>query len=127
MDNQNGAVQLHYLEEVGICLRHAGFEAMPIEDQHLSVKWDGNCLCRISDSGSVLYRQEDVNSARAQDALRSVIATVRMTSEYMSMLERAPQLKADGLSGDYRILADFGNAVLAGHPTERGVQFVIWE
>ena len=43
------------------------------------------------------------------------------------MLERAPQLRASGLEGDYRILADFSDAVLAGHPTERGVQFVTWE
>ena len=25
------------------------------------------------------------------------------------------------------VLADFGDAVLAGHPSERGVQFVTWE
>ena len=45
----------------------------------------------------------------------------------MVILEYAPRLKASGLTGDYRILADFGDAVLAGHPTERGVQFVTWE
>ena len=45
----------------------------------------------------------------------------------MAILEYAPQLKASGLTGDYRVLADFGSAVLAGHPTERGVQFVTWE
>ena len=45
----------------------------------------------------------------------------------MTAMEAAPRLKASGLDGDYRILADFGDAVLAGHPTERGVQFVTWE
>ena len=50
-----------------------------------------------------------------------------MTSEYMAILETAPLLKAGGLTGDYRVLADFSSAVLAGHPTERGVQFVTWE
>jgi len=75
----------------------------------------------------VLYRQECVDSVRAQDALQSVIDTAKMTSEYMAILETAPQLKATDLTGDYRILADFGDAVLAGHPTERGVQFVTWE
>lgn len=49
------------------------------------------------------------------------------TLEYMTAMEAAPRLKASGLDGDYRILADFGDAVLAGHPTERGVQFVTWE
>ena len=60
-------------------------------------------------------------------ALQAVIDTAKMTSEYMAILETAPRLKASGLDGDYRILADFGDAVLAGHPSERGVQFVTWE
>ena len=68
-----------------------------------------------------------MDSIRAQDALQAVIDTAKMTSEYMAILEYAPQLKATDLTGDYRILADFGDAVLAGHPTERGVQFVTWE
>lgn len=75
----------------------------------------------------MLYRQENVDSIRAQDALQTVIDTAKMTSEYMAILETAPRLKASGLDGGYRILADFGDAVLAGHPTERGVQFVTWE
>lgn len=45
----------------------------------------------------------------------------------MAMLEYVPQLKASGLTGDYRILADFSDAVLAGHPTERDVRFITWE
>lgn len=56
-----------------------------------------------------------------------MIDTAQITSEYMAIMETAPRLKASGLHGDYRILADFGDAVLAGHPTERGVQFVTWE
>ena len=127
MDNQNGAAQLRYLEEIGTRLHRMGFETMPMEDQHLPVKWNGSYLCRISGRGSVLYRQENVDSIKAQDALHSIIDTAKMTSEYMAILETAPRLKASGLTGDYRVLADFGSAVLAGHPTERGVQFVTWE
>ena len=41
----------------------------------------------------------------------------------------APPLVADGLTGNYRLLAEFGNVVLAGHERERGygVEFVTWE
>ena len=42
-------------------------------------------------------------------------------------MEAAPQLKASGLDGDYRILADFGGTVLAGTPSKYGVQFVTWD
>ena len=42
-------------------------------------------------------------------------------------MEAAPQLKASGLDGDYRILADFSGTVLAGTPSKHGVQFVTWD
>ena len=127
MNDQNKTAQLRFLEETAIQLRQNGFTVEPIEDHHLPVCWEKGCLCRISGKGSVLYRQEHVDALGAQDALQAVIDTAKMTSEYMAILEYSPQLKATDLTGDYRILADFGDAVLAGHPTERGVQFVTWE
>ena len=127
MNDQNETTQLRFLEETGIRLRQDGFTVEPIEDHHLPVCWEKGRLCRITGKGSVLYRQENVDSIRAQDALQTVIDTAKMTSEYTAILENAPRLKASGLHGDYHVLADFGSAVLAGHPTERGVQFVTWE
>ena len=127
MNDQNETAQLHFLEETAIRLLQNGFTVEPIEDHHLPVCWEKGRLCRVSGKGSVLYRQENVDSIRAQDALQTVIDTAKTTSEYMAILETAPLLKASGLHGDYRVLADFGDAVLAGHPTERGVQFVTWE
>ena len=127
MNDQKKTAQLRFLKETAIRLRQNGFTVEPIEDHHLPVRWEKGRLCRVSGKGSVLYRQENMDSIRAQDALQAVIDTAKMTSEYMAILEYAPQLKATDLTGDYRILADFGDAVLAGHPTERGVQFVTWE
>ena len=127
MNEQNETTQLRFLEETATRLRQNGFTVEPIEDHHLPVCWEKGRLCRISGKGSVLYRQENMDSIRAQDALQAVIDTAKMTSEYMAILEYAPQLKATDLTGDYSILADFCDAVLAGHPTERGVQFVTWE
>ena len=49
------------------------------------------------------------------------------TREYMLAMETAPQLKASGLEGDYRILADFNGTVLAGTHSKHGVQFVTWD
>lgn len=127
MNDQSGTAQLRFLEETAIRLRQNGFTVEQIEDHHLPVRWEKGRLCRVSGKGSVLYRQERVDALGAQDALQAVIDTAKMTSEYMAILETATLLKAGGLTGDYRILADFGDAVLAGHPTERGVQFVTWE
>ena len=127
MNHQNEPAQLRFLEETAIRLRQNGFTVEPIADYHLPVCWEKGRLCRISGKGSVLYRQEHVDALGTQDALQEVINIAKMTSEYMAILEYAPLLKASGLHGDYRILADFGDAVLAGHPTERGVRFVTWE
>lgn len=127
MNDQNETAQLRFLEETAIRLQQNGFTVEPIEDHHLPVCWEKGRLCRISGRCSVLYRQENVDCIRAQDALQAVIDTAKMTSEYMAILETAPLLKAGGLTGDYRVLTDFGDAVLAGHPTERGVRFVTWE
>ena len=126
MNSSNTGQQLRYLEEVCISLHRAGFETKPPEDCQLPILWNDAPLCRITGKGSVLYRQEHVDALGAQDALQAVIDTAKMTSEYMAILETAPRLKASGLDGDYRILADFGGTVLAGTPSKHGVQFVTW-
>lgn len=127
MNDQTNMAQLRYLEELKIGLVHADFEPERIEDQHLPVRWEKGRLYRISGRGSMLYRQECVDVPGAQDALQAVIHIAAMTAEYMTAMEHTPKLQATGLEDDYRILADFGDAVLAGHPSERGVQFVTWE
>lgn len=44
--------------------------------------------------------------------------------EYTKLMENAPQIKASGLEGDYRSLAEFNNVVLAGYETRFGIEFV---
>ena len=127
MNDQNETAQLRFLEETATRLRQNGFTVEPIEDHHLPVCWEKGRLCRITGRGSVFYRREDADTPQAEDALYRVEDIAAKTLEYMTAMETAPRLKASGLTGDYRILADFGDAVLAGHPTERGVQFVTWE
>ena len=97
MNDQSETTQLRYLEETATRLRQNGFTVEPIEDHHLPVCWEKGRLCRVSGKGSVLYRQENVDSIRAQDALQTVIDIAKMTSEYMPMMERTPQLKARNL------------------------------
>ena len=127
MDTQNTSRQLRYLEEVRIPLHRAGFGTLPVEGEQLPVLWNGAPLCRITGKGSVFYRREDVDTPQAEDALYRVEDIAAKTLEYMTAMEAAPQLKASGLDGDYRILADFGGTVLAGTPSKYGVQFVTWD
>ena len=127
MDTQNTSRQLRYLEEIRISLHRAGFGTLPLEGEQLPVLWNGTHLCRITGKGSVFYRREDADTPQAEDALYRVEDIAAKTLEYMTAMETAPQLKASGLDGDYRILADFGGTVLAGTPSKYGVQFVTWD
>ena len=127
MGTQNTSRQLRYLEEIRISLHRAGFGTLPLEGAQLPVLWNGAPLCRITGKGSVFYRREDVDTPQAEDALYRVEDIAAKTLEYMTAMETAPQLKASGLDGDYRILADFGGTVLAGSPGKYGVQFVTWD
>lgn len=98
-----------------------------MEDSQLPVYWNGAPLCRITGKGSVFYRREDVGTPQVEDALLHVEDIAARTLEYMTAMETAPQLKASGLDGDYRILADFNGTVLAGAHSKHGVQFVTWD
>lgn len=127
MNSSNTGQQLRYLEEVCISLHRAGFETKPPEDCHLPILWNDAPLCRITGKGSVYYRREDTDTPQAEDALFRIEDIAAKTLEYMTAMESSPQLKASGLDEDYRILADFGDTVLAGTPSKYGVQFVTWE
>ena len=127
MNNSSIGQQLRYLEEVRSSLHRVGFETKPPEDCQLPIQWNDAPLCSITGKGSVFYRREDADTLQAKDALYRVEDIAAKTLEYMTAMEAAPQLKASGLDGDYRILADFGGTVLAGTPSKYGVQFVTWD
>ena len=116
-----------YFKELGINLRHEGFTVGQETDGLLPVELDGRHLCFAAGDGRVRYREEDIANDSRRTALDRVTTVARTTSEYMSQMETAPQLAASGLEGDYRVLADFNDIVLAGHPTQYGHQFVTWE
>ena len=127
MTGQNTNQQLRYLKEAALCLQRAGFHTEPILDSVLPVTLEGQSPGCVTSKGSVLIHKDNIGNGEAENAAHRMADIAARTLEYMMMLECAPQLRTDGLEGDYRILADFGGAVLAGHPTERGVQFVTWE
>ena len=116
MDTQNTSRQFRYLEEVRIPLHRAGFGTLLVEGEQLPVLWNGAPLCRITGKGSVFYRREDADTPQAEDALFRVEYIAAKTLEYMTAMEAAPRLKASGLDGDYRILADFGECGAGGAP-----------
>ena len=115
-----------YLKETAIVLAREEFQTVRTHTGRLRVLLDDTPLCELAESG-VTYRNEDVNDPERIDAKDKVYGIARTTAEYMRQMEAAPFLKARGLEGGYRVLADFNGTVLAGHPTDHGVQFVTWD
>lgn len=116
-----------YFRELTRNLRHEGLSIKPeTPDGLLPVELDRMLLCRITDTGGVRYRAEDTADEHRSAALNKVIDIAKITAEYMRQMETAPQLTASSLTGDYRLLAEFNDVVLAGHPTSHGMQFVTW-
>ena len=116
-----------YFEELHIALTREGFTSQPEQGELLPVEWDGLPLCRITADGGVRYWQEDVATPERERACERATDLACTVREYMTLLEQAPPLQAQSLTGDYRLLADFNGAVLAAHPTRLGVQFVTWD
>ena len=123
------ALQEKYLTEVGHRLRRAGFEAGPEYSGLLPIKKDAHQLCNINMHGGVSYDPDFVRKKGQEDALDQARQIAVETLTYMRQMASAPLLTVDGLSGDYRVLAEFGNVVLAGHERKGGygVEFVTWE
>ena len=116
-----------YFSELSLRLSKEGYTVHIGETDHLSADWQGLPLCRITADGGVRYWQEDVATPERERACERATDLACTVREYMTLLEQAPPLQAQSLTGDYRLLADFNGAVLAAHPTRLGVQFVTWD
>ena len=114
----NAEAKNRCFQELTLNLRHEGFVVKTeTEEGLLPVELDGQCLCLALDTGAVRYWREDAVDDPRSTALNKAISITKTTAEYMRQMESAPQLTASGLTGDYRLLADFNDVVLTGHPT----------
>ena len=127
MEQNNLEKSAGFLSEIGIVLRRDGYDTSVPDNGLLPILADGLPLCRISETGSVRYRDADIGSVEREDALQEVTQTAETVSEYMKLMDAAPLLKAQGLDETYKLLADFNGVVLAGHSSRLGVQFVTWD
>ena len=116
-----------FLREVEQKLLRRELDARLLEDGLLHVKWNGQPLCSVDRDGIVRFRPADITGPEVDRQLRMVTQIAAQTKEYMRIFEWAPALKAVGLEDTYKVLADFGDAVLAGQLGKKGARFVTWE
>ena len=115
-----------FLREVEQKLLRKELDARLLEDGLIHVRWNGQPLCSVDRDGIVRFRLADITGTEVDKQLRTVTQTAGQVKEYMRIFERAPALKAAGLEDSYKVLADFGDAVLAGRLCKTGAKFVTW-
>ena len=127
MSEENAPQKERYLREVEQKLLHRELDARLLDDGQIHIRWKEKPLCSVDRDGIVRFRPADITGPEVDRQLRTVIQTAGHVKEYMRIFERAPALKAVGLEDTYKVLADFGDAVLAGQLGKKGAQFVTWE
>ena len=127
MCEENTSQKERFLQEVEQKLLRKELDARLLEDGLIRVKWNGQPLCSVDRDGIVRFRPTDIAGSEVDRKLRTVIQTAGQVKEYMRIFERAPTMKALGLDDTYKVLADFGDAVLAGRSCKTGAKFVTWE
>ena len=127
MSEESTPQKERFLREVEQKLLHRELDAKLLEDGLIRVRWNERSLCSVDRDGIVRFRPADITGPEVDRQLRTVIQTAAQVKEYMQIFERAPMLKVVGLEESYKVLADFGDAVLAGRSCKTGAKFVTWE
>lgn len=90
-----------------------------------TVMLNGASVVKISDK-DILYTDGNFYD-KDKSGVSPLSQTVREIYDYCSAYEKVAPLVADGLSGNYRCLAEFNRTVLAAKHTEYGFEFVTWD
>ncbi len=118
--------KMRYYNELALRLKDMGLGIHGLSPlNYLMVDWQGKLLCQMNVNGECRYQPADVSGPERETAKNQAVSVGRTIAEYMRLMEQAPQLKARGLTGDYRTLADFGDAVSGSpHPVRRRVRYM---
>ena len=126
MSEENAPQKERFLREVEQQLLRKELDAKLLEDGLIHVRWNEKPLCSVDRDGIVRFRPADITEPNVDQQLRAVTQTAGQIKEYMQIFERAPALKVAGLEDTYKVLVDFGDAVLAGRLCKTGAKFVTW-
>lgn len=117
-----------FFTELARCLRKQEIDSEIQKDSRLEVFLHGQPVLFISPKNEVFLFPEMSGNDEAGDLYHEVAQISDEVFSYVEAVQSVAHLKANGLSEDFRLLADFGGAVLAGREREQGsgYQFVTW-
>ena len=117
-----------FFSELSRRLRRESIATGELADDRLPVLQDGQEAMWIGPKGTIFLKSElahDQSCGRLYDRVAGISAQVR---EYTTAIEAAPQLKAEGLHENFRLLSEYNGLVLAGREMEGslGYEFATW-
>ena len=117
-----------FYAELSRRLREEGIESSYAGTQNLRVSLHGQPVLRVTPSSEIFILPAGSQNEEVNDLYHRVGETADEVYEYVEAVQGAPLLHASDLKEEFRLLADFGCAVLAGREREndRGYQFVTW-
>ena len=109
-------------------LRQEGIATGPVKENSLPILVDGHVAMTASGRGTIFLMANAADSPEAHEVYDAAAQIGAQVHEYVSAMEAAPLLKADGLHEGFHLLAEYNGVVLAGQDLEQdwGYKFVTW-
>lgn len=113
--------QSRFFREVARLARKHSFDSALTADGRMDISHNGKPLCRINGKGGVLVHDN-------LGEMMSFYVDAMDARDYITAIEAAPPLAAEGLPDGYRLLCEQEKTVLAGKDMgAHGFQFVTWD
>ena len=103
------------------------YETKMDDEGWLNFSSDGILLCKVKYNGNCIINDDENLSDEYREKIAGIQDEVLTVREYIGLYERAPQMKAAGVT-EYKQLASFGDTVLAATYNEKnGFMFCTWK
>lgn len=112
-----------YLTELSRRLSVDGIQSAIKEDRRLDVFLHDRPVLYVSPASDVFLLPDGSQNEEASELYHQVAVTADEVYGYVEAMEKALPLRASGLHEDFRLLADFGGAVLAGQERGNGLGY----
>lgn len=109
-------------------LAESGIESVSKEGAQLEILLHAQPVLYVSPGNDIFLLPAGSKNEEANDLYHQVAVVADEVYEYVEAMQGTPILRASGLNEEFHLLADFGDAVLAGREREngQGYQFVTW-
>ena len=109
-----------FFAELSRRLNIDGIESSAIDEKRLEVFLHGQPVLFVLPANDVFLLPVGSKNEEASELYHQVAVAADEVYGYVDAMQNAPLLHASGLHEDFRLLADFGGAVLAGQERENG-------